>query len=67
VKFLAARRIGELVPPVEPRESGRMAHNKMSEVRTPDIPKQRLSEFRKLAEIAMKGELPIREERWKIT
>lgn len=46
IKFLAARRIGELVPPEKPpgkkivRESDGLP-----------IPKQRLSEFRKLAEI----------------
>jgi phage N-6-adenine-methyltransferase len=53
VKFLAARRIGELVPP---KETGWTAKNLKSEERTEDlpIPKQRLSEFRKLAEIPEK-------------
>lgn len=54
VKFLAARRIGELVPAELPKESGKKAHTKVSECRTPQIPKQRLSEFRKLAEIPIK-------------
>lgn len=45
-----ARRIGELVPAVERRETGR--GKKLPEVREDsDIPTQRLSEFRKLAEI----------------
>lgn len=47
IKFLAARRIGELVPDKEIGGRG-----KPSELRTvSDIPRQRLSEFRKLAEI----------------
>lgn len=50
VKFRAARRIGELVPPVERKETGR--GKKLSEERrVSDIPQQRLSDFRKLAEI----------------
>jgi len=48
VKFLAARRIGELVPAEE--KGGKP--DRGSKVRDSDIviPKQRLSEFRKLAE-----------------
>ena len=54
VRLLAARRIGELVPAVSPKDSGKMAHGReVSEVRTPDISKQRLSEFRKLASIPL--------------
>ncbi len=58
IKFLAARRIGELVPAVPLSEAGRRAHQdnedntvQPSEVRMAAIPPQRLSEFRKLAEI----------------
>lgn len=51
VRLLAARRIGELTPP-EPR--GGAEGTPKSELRTlVDIPKQRLSEFRKLAEIPL--------------
>jgi phage N-6-adenine-methyltransferase len=49
IKFLAARRIGELVPPCPKGGDG---GTPKSEVRTlTELPKQRLSEFRKLAEI----------------
>jgi len=46
---LAARRIGELCPPIPPQVKGKRAHGKeLSEIRTTDFPdKQRFSEFRK--------------------
>lgn len=47
IKFLAARRIGELVPE-EPRGG---KSDRRSKIRTADIAPQRLTEFRKLAEI----------------
>lgn len=50
IRLLAARRIGELVPPV-PVEERSPEGRGMSEPRTYPIGKQRLSEFRKLAEI----------------
>jgi len=55
VRLLAGRRIGELVPATPARVKGRRAHGKeLSEVRTTDLPeKQRLSEFRKLAQIPL--------------
>lgn len=50
-RLLAARRIGELVPATPPEVKGKRAHGKeLSKFRTTEIPKQRLSEFRKLAE-----------------
>ena len=55
IKFLAARRIGELIPSTPPEVKGKRAHGKeLSEVRTTEIPRQRLSEFRKLAKIPIK-------------
>lgn len=47
----AEKRIGELVPAVPKAESNPLGRGKVSAVRTPYIPKQRLSEFRKLSEI----------------
>lgn len=53
IKFLAARRIGELVPAVESKETGR--GKKLPKIREDsNIPTQRLSEFRKLAKIPIK-------------
>jgi phage N-6-adenine-methyltransferase len=60
IKFYAARKMGELMPATPPEESGKMAHKKVSEKRTPQekqttlISKQRLSEFRNLAKIPIK-------------
>lgn len=58
IRLLAARRMGELVPAIPPEKrgeiGGRGREKKMSENRTSiEIPKQRLSEFRKLAEIPL--------------
>ena len=52
VRMVAARRIGELMPAVPPEISGRMAHEEVAEVRLPEIPHQRLSEFRKLGGVS---------------
>ncbi len=69
VRLLAARRIGELVPPTPPEVKGKRAHGKeLSALRTTDIPKQRLSEFRKLAEIPIsefKDRIEVAKERAK--
>jgi len=53
IKFLAARRIGELSPPNPPDNRGQGRKEKKQSDKRTDlvIPKQRLSEFRKLAEI----------------
>jgi len=55
IKFTAARRIGELVPATPPETKGKRAHGKELPVKREtdnvNIPTQRLSEFRKLAEI----------------
>jgi len=56
IKFLAARRIGELVPAEEPKKAGEKGGRgkKGAEDRQPlSISHQRLSEFRKLAEIPL--------------
>ena len=55
IRFLAARRIGELVPATPPEIKGKRAHGKeLPELRATDFPNsQRLSEFRKLAEIPL--------------
>ena len=51
IKFLAARRIGELMPATPPEIKGKRAHGKeLPEVRATEIPKQHLSEFRKLVD-----------------
>lgn len=58
IRLMAARRIGELCPPIPPETRGELGgrgrEKKTSEIRTSNFPeKQRLSEFRKLAEMPL--------------
>ena len=50
VRLLAARRMGELVPPKQGKRTDLKTSPNDGEV---DIPQQRLSDFRKLAEIPL--------------
>lgn len=53
IRMVAAQRIGKLVPATPPEVKGKRAHGKeLPEVRATDISSQRLSEFRKLAQVS---------------
>jgi hypothetical protein len=51
IKYTAARRMGELCPATPPEETGRGKKLSAERIVSDIVPKQRLSEFRKLAEI----------------